>query len=214
MMEIKSDIIQKRLRESELFSKKFGTFSKSDYEVLMFTMYLDSLTEYVRDYDISISLGIPESKVRSLRVKSQLLYPREIKWIQEIGSAINHGYYDSNSGQITITVENPSVRNYLRYIIEKNFGVVGLTLNSKQLVLPIESYMLLATLAEEDADQMILKLNKLIQDELKIKDRIEKKSFARRFLKGIPNLVGFVSASLDIYKNGRPIIEALINTIT
>ena len=44
---VDSKILQNRIQESELFSKRFGTFSKSDYEVLMFTIYLDSLDRYI-----------------------------------------------------------------------------------------------------------------------------------------------------------------------
>ena len=63
---ITGEILTNRIEEAELFTKRFGSFSKADYEVLMFTIYLDSLCGEVRDYDISIDLGITESKVRNL----------------------------------------------------------------------------------------------------------------------------------------------------
>ena len=44
----------KRLSEAEMFTRRFGTFSKSDYETLLFTIFLDSLDSPARDYDISI----------------------------------------------------------------------------------------------------------------------------------------------------------------
>ena len=46
----------KRMQEADLFTRRFGSFSKTDYEVLMFTIFLDSLPTPLRDYDIRISL--------------------------------------------------------------------------------------------------------------------------------------------------------------
>ena len=211
---IDSKVLQDRIQESELFSKRFGTFSKSDYEVLMFTIYLDSLGRYIRDYDISIALGIPESKVRSLRVKSQLLYPREINWVEELNNAINHGYYDTTTGFITITIEDPSVKNLLKNKIEENFGVVGLTLNSKQLNLPVESFLMLAAFSEENPEEVIKNLNDLFQKESKSKEKIERKSLKDRFLENVPDMVSFLSAAITLYDVGKPIVQSVFQIIT
>lgn len=211
--EIDMESLINRINESELFTRKFGTFAKSDYEVLMFTIFLDSQKENIRDYDISIALGIPESKVRNLRIKSQLLYPKEIDWVQELKTAITHGYYDSVVGNITITIENPSVQNLLRNKVEERYGVVGLTLNSKQLILPIESFLLLAALSEENPEHVIKELNTLLKKETKSKTKIENKSIKDRFLTGIPDLVSFVSSALSIYEQGKPIVQAIANII-
>ena len=55
----------------------------------MFTVYLDSLEELVRDYDVSIALGITEcNKVRSFRIKSQLLYPKELNQADNLATSI------------------------------------------------------------------------------------------------------------------------------
>lgn len=205
--------MQKRIEESELFSNKFGTFAKSDYELLMFTIYLDSLNGDARDYDISIALGITESKVRNLRIKSQLLYPREIDWIRILNVAIANGYYDKNTGMVTITIEDPSVQNLLKNIVEEECGVVGLTLNRKQLVLPIESFIMLATYSEEKPNDVIKAINSHYKKETGIANKIEKKSFKNRFLKEIPNVGNFLGTILSIYTNGRPIIEALVEIV-
>ena len=36
-----NDHLLTRIEQSELFTNRFGSFNKSDYEVLMFTAYLD-----------------------------------------------------------------------------------------------------------------------------------------------------------------------------
>ncbi len=211
---ITGEILTNRIEEAELFTKRFGSFSKADYEVLMFTIYLDSLCGEVRDYDISIDLGITESKVRNLRVKSQLMYPREIDLVVELSNALKGGRYDKETGTITTTIENPSVLNYLKNQIEKNYGVVGRTLNSKQMVLAVEDYLLLAALAEENKEETLDELNRLYKLEAAEKEKVEKIAFQKRFLKSIPNMMQFLIAAKDIYTQGLPIIMELIEKVT
>ncbi len=174
----------KRMQEAELFTRRFGSFSKTDYEVLMFTIFLDSLPAPLRDYDISIALGITESKVRNLRVKAQLMYPRKLEWAEELVKSIEHGYYDRTTGQITVTFEDPSIQNLMKNKIEESFGTVGQTLNIKQLVLPIESFLLLAALAEQDEDDILSKLNTKLAKESARATVIEKKKFKHRCTRG------------------------------
>lgn len=180
-----------RVEQANLFSKHFGSFNKSDYEVLMFTVYLDSIEGEVRDYDISIALGIPESKVRTLRVKSQLLYPKEIDWVDILAKALSNGIYDD--GMVTITIEDPSARNRIRYEVEKQYGMVGLSLNSKQMILPIESFIMLAACAESNADDVIEKLNGKLHERYPLVKKIEKKNIRTRFLKPIKDTTSFLS---------------------
>lgn len=202
-----------RVKEAQLFTNRFASFSKADYEVLMFTAYLDCLDEdNMTDYDISIKLGIPESKVRNLRVKSQLQYPREIHWEEKLTKAIQHGVYDQVQKQLTITIEDPSVRNRIRHEVESKYGIVNISLNSKQLVLPIESFLILAACAEGDTEGILRKL----RDELnnnKI-NYIEKGSLKDRFLKQVEDIGGLLNNLATIYTVGKPIIAAVIGLIS
>ena len=180
----------------------------------MFTIFLDSTTEPLRDYDISIALGITESKVRNLRVKSQLMYPRKLEWTEELTKSIEHGYYDKTTGQITVTFEDPSIQNLMKNKIEESFGTVGQTLIVKQLVLPVESFLLLAAFAEQDENNVLTKLNEALAKESANVATIEKKKFKERFMSGIPDAVSFVSSLLTIYSAGRPIVEAVLSKIS
>jgi hypothetical protein len=73
---------------SEYYKGNFGRLSKTDFELLMFDIYIEQLlnqrgdenpTEY-SDYRLSKDLGITQSKISSLKVKKQLQYPREYDW--------------------------------------------------------------------------------------------------------------------------------------
>ena len=150
-MEVSAFDVEKlvnRLEEAELYTNKFGTFAKSDFELLMFTIYLDMLTEEPKDYEISVALGIPESKVRNLRLKSQLRYPRRITWEDEFEKALRKGFYNKNTQTVTIMIEDPAIQNMIKYQIEKSNGMVDRSLNMKHLVMPIDSVVALAMESE------------------------------------------------------------------
>ena len=200
------------IEQSELFTNRFGSFNKSDYEVLMFTAYLDSLDENeINDYEISIALGITESKVRNLRIKSQLQYPRVIKWEKKLASAIEKGTYDPVQKQVTITIEFPSVRNRIRYEVESRYGTVNLSLNSKQLVLPVESFLILAACAEKDSNAVLDKLNDELQNS-KV-GRIEKGQFKARLFESVDQAASILSKVITIYSTGAPVLKALMNLL-
>lgn len=203
--------LAKRVNEADLFSKRFGSFNKSDYEVLMFTVYLDCLEHEARDYEISEILGIPESKVRTLRVKSQLQYPRDIKWEEELISAINHGFYDPNQKTATISVENPSVRNYIRYKVEEKIGTVNISLNTKKVILPLEFILLLAAITEDDTENTLKLLHSKLL-ECGVND-INDGNFRNRYLKKVNNMSSVLTDISIIFVNGKPILDSLIKLI-
>ena len=177
----KGEMIANRLYMAQLYTNHFGTFAKSDYEILMFSIYLDLLETEPRDYDISLDLGIPESKVRSLRIKAQLLYPREqLDWEKELKKALSKGQYNTEDLTITIMIEDPSVQNLLKSKIEETYGVVYKTMNSKHLCLPIESYVLLAMELEGDRKQALSKLNSKWRELNKDAGEITRESFIKR----------------------------------
>lgn len=208
---IDKEKLKSRIEEARLFTTRFGSFSKSDYEVLMFTVYLDSLQKPIRDFEISTALGITEQKVRSLRVKSQLMYPREINWVEQIKQALEGGSYDD--GMITITLEDPSVRNLIRYEIESKSGVVNLSLNSKQLILPVESFLILAACAENKPDKVIHALNEKFKSKYDIKKLIQKDKIGKRIFESVKNIGELLQAGITVYDFGKPIIEALIKLV-
>ena len=115
---------------------------------------------------------------------------------------------------ITITIENPSARNRIRYEVEKHYGMVGLSLNSKQLILPVESFIILAACAESNTDETIEKLNVKLHERYPLLKKIEKKNIRTRFLKPVKDTTSFLSDTATIYNIGLPIIQALIMIVS
>ena len=62
----------------------FGRMSKTDFETLLFSIYIERCLEKKQpfdDYKLSRDLGITQGKVRSLKVRKELQYPyKEFDW--------------------------------------------------------------------------------------------------------------------------------------
>ena len=212
----------KRLKESDLFSKRFGSFSKSDYEILMFTIFLDSLKKPANDYDISLELGITESKVRSLRIKSQLAYPKKLNWQDELLAAMQNYYFDPSANTLTIMIEDPSVQNLISHKIEQAHGIVKLAFNKKHLELPIGSYVMLALEAEKEqgsdkAEKDILKeINSQLQKENTLVQKVTKENLPSTFLSKFKDpsaILGIISIVVDHFSPENRIISMILSIL-
>lgn len=206
----------KRIEEADLFTKRFGSFSKTDYEVLMFTVYLDSLPKdkTVFDYQISQELGITETKVRSLRIKSQLLYPKKIDWEGALALGIQHGRYSTVDNMITITIEDPSCLNRIRYEIESAYGTLDLTNYQKQLKLPIESVIALALKIDSESEKDILeRLNSEWKKQDKYNQRITRESLGKRIFKGCRSVVDILSETIALWTGASSIMTSLVDLV-
>lgn len=212
-IKINKEKLMNRIEESGLFTNNFGTFSKSDYELLMFTVYLDSIEGEVRSSKISKDLGITESKVRNLRIKSQLLYPRKIELEKELKNAIKNGYYDDLTRTIKITIDDPSVQIELKNMIEENNGCVDLALNSKQLVLSIKSLLIIASVFDGNTKEVLKELNNKKIEEDSYLSIIEKKPTKEQVKDYACNTVTILNSLLQLYTTGQPILKEIINLI-
>lgn len=207
-----AEAFEKRCEEAELFSRRFGMFSKTDYEVLLFTVFMDSYDGEVSDHGISKQLGLTESRVRNLRIKSQLLYPKEIVWRDELVQALDKGFFNSTTMTITVTIEDPSAQLAIKYEVEKALGNVLLTLNPKHLCLPVGSYVILATELEEDPDTVLEKLNSIWQRDMKMSSKISKESLLKQIWKSKEELISIselIAAGNSLFSYGGLIISAI-----
>lgn len=177
----------------------------------MFTAFLRSIESPITDYDLSNTLGILESKVRNLRVKSQLIYPQDLDWISGLSDAISNGQYDREAKQITITLEDPNIRNLIRHKAESQYRIVNITLNSKQLVLPVETFLMLAVVAEKDPQKTIDRLHAhWKKEEITIED-ITRPTLKKRIWNKVNNVADFIEKCAPFFEMGTAIINAIAN---
>ena len=86
-------------------SKGFGSLTKSDYDLLLFSIVLDKLYKdsngdynKVSNYNISKLLGITQSRVSSLKEKKELVYPsKDYEWKDVFCNCLKNCIYDNGN---------------------------------------------------------------------------------------------------------------------
>lgn len=120
----------------ELFYKNnFGSANKSEIELLMFSILMDILIENnstdnvldlksCSDYKIAKLLGIPQEKVRTLKIKKQARYPHKFDWRKSFEMLKDSIVYNQEKNRIIIPMSDPNLYNEIRNFIEENDGYI------------------------------------------------------------------------------------------
>lgn len=99
------------------YQGNFGSLSKSDLDVLLFTILLEhcrSNGERTDDYALSKLLGITQSRVRTFKQKSQLQYPGELDWQGAFVECIQNAHFDEIKGLVKVSIPEVNVLIELR----------------------------------------------------------------------------------------------------
>lgn len=108
--------------EQNFYNRNFGTMSKPDFETLIFDIYITHLldtNENFDDYTMSKSLGISQSRIRSLKAKKELRYPRDsYNWMKAFADCTRRITYDETTRKISFVIEDINVQTDLRYYME------------------------------------------------------------------------------------------------
>lgn len=123
---------------AKLFYKKnFGTTSKAEIELLMFSIFMDEMIDTYADpktnvlnynacsdYNIGKILGIPQEKVNTLKIKKQARYPKSFDWKKSLEDIQDRIVYDDRKKKVIIPVPDPNLYNEISNFIETNGGYI------------------------------------------------------------------------------------------
>ena len=153
---------------SLFYKQNFGTASKSDIDLLMFKIYLEELISQnkdkekgntidyktISDYRIARDLGITPQRVRSLKLKKELVYPQsDFEWQASLKRLLeDERKIRVENKCIKISIPDPCLFLRLQEHIEENSGYVDIQLNDKLLVVPIEDFLELVKLVCTDEE--------------------------------------------------------------
>ncbi len=150
----------------------FGTMQKSDLEVLLFSEYLDRIQSQPEntpkdysDYTLSKYLGITQARIRSLKVKKELIYPKSnADWRDSFRDLVNHARFEN--GKIKLFIPEDTLYLEIKNAIEESHGIVELQRNSKILqVAPLDFIDLMMSVSDEkDRNQIRKNLKKTLAD--------------------------------------------------
>lgn len=154
----------------------FGTMQKSDFDVLMFSIYLERILDRSEkgkiqkeysDYELSKLLGITQSRIRTLKVKKELKYPYDgFDWRESLLRIIGDVRYEN--GKIKIPISDQNLFLEVKNAIEESGGYIEVQLNSKLLQISPEYFLdLMILLCDDDRQQEIKEeiLKKIVETE-------------------------------------------------
>lgn len=158
------------------FTRNFGTMTKSEFELLLFNMLLnylrDELPNEISDYSISNILGISQTRVRNLKQRAELVYPRvnfDKTWKDDFKNYIQYARYDEKTGLVKVNIADVTVITELRNYMEENKWYDEYQLNPKLFQCPVEIFLELC----QKMDDKRIHLN---ETQIKNIERIKKKS--------------------------------------
>lgn len=210
------------------FEQNFGTFSKSDMDLLMFHFYLDELIEQnsdkngvvsysaISDFKIAKELGITPQRVRNLKIKTQLVYPNsKFEWKKSLENLLKDEKRIFIEGNyIKINIPDPNLYLEIQDNIEDFGGFIDIQLNSKLLSIRKECFIELIKIIcdESEAKKLESKISEefdKLPSEIKQKDAYDKWEQISIIVK---NSVSSVTDIVNMFNPGGAVFS-IINTI-
>lgn len=147
------------------YDRNFGTAGKAEVELWLFKTFMDNLIKNnvdknnvldynkTSDYTIGKMLGIPQERVRNLKIKSQARYPVAFSWQESLKTMRDSIVYDENKDKIIIPVRDPNLYNEIRNFIEEKGGYIEIQRGSNCIQIRPQYFFILLYLAIEDEDK-------------------------------------------------------------
>lgn len=203
----------------ERYSKRgFGSMNKNDFEVLIF----DLLRRYgnlkaTTNYNASILLQIPESKVKRLSYEADLKYGNidEQKLTEEFFKIISTSKLRAEQNKIQFVIENKFLRTSISAKLKELGHFSDSSFNSEIISIHIDSFVdLLDSYYPEESTKKIVKDCK---DSIKVEkgEKITFKLIMKKFLEGIATEAGKQTVNLGVtyFTGGLGNITGLITEI-
>lgn len=178
--------------EQHFFVRNFGSMTKSDFETLLFSEYIEHCIKNnlpFDDYSLSKQLGITQSRIRALKERKELKYPYEdFTWQKIFAESVKNAKIDPNDHYVKIIIQDINVMNEIRNFIEVNGWYDECSLNKKLLRIPLDCFVEICYSTDEfddvfsdEAKKTIKKISNaedtLVQDFLKDFSKEGLKSF-------------------------------------
>ena len=131
------------------YERNFGRMSKGDMEILLFSIYLEHLLKNGADYDdytLAVQLGIPETRVRNLKIKKELQYHySDYDWKQAFVARLPYAKYDDKKALVKVSIPDPNVRRDVEHYIDSRNWYSEYQLNAKLLQMRADQFIEMCT---------------------------------------------------------------------
>ena len=131
--------------EQHYFIRNFGSMTKSDFETLLFSEYIEHRIRNnlpFDDYSLSKELGITQSRIRVLKERKELKYPyKDFTWQNAFAESVKNAKFDPNDHYVKMIIQDINVMNEIRNFIEINGWYDECSLNKKLLRIPLDCFV-------------------------------------------------------------------------
>jgi len=131
--------------EQHYFIRNFGSMSKTDFETLLFSEYIEHCIKNklpFDDYSLSKELGITQSRIRALKERKELKYPyADFTWQKAFAESVKNAKVDPNDHYVKMIIQDINVMNEIRNFIEINGWYDECSLNKKLLRIPLDCFV-------------------------------------------------------------------------
>ena len=214
-------------RITEYFDRGFGSFTKNDFEVLIFQSLLENDKDIKSNYYYSQLLRIPLTKVKRLRYEADLKYGKiltsqseyrenKLKQFNNLIKAAKFKVTDKN--KIQFSIEDLSLRRFLEELLKKDGSFADSSFNSEIVTISIDDLLILLNQSEEGEkivneikNKALIAFNKFDNsDKLKFDDYwpkilIESLSLAKEGIKTTKTIIDAIS--------GKTLVESVLDKI-
>lgn len=146
----------------------FGSMNKNDFEVWIFNYLLHNQLLGKSDYEISIYLRMPESKIRRMRYEAALKYPDERNYAKEFDKVLHRvKFRKGSSTMIQFVIEDTSLRKYIDNMLKKDGRYSVSSFNTEIVKLDIDDleYLLQELYGKEYVESILKKASKALEKE-------------------------------------------------
>lgn len=172
--------------EQHYFVRNFGSMTKADLEILLFSEYIEHRIKNqlpFDDYSLSKELGITQSRIRTLKEKKELKYPYEkFIWQNAFAESVKTAKVDPNDHYVKMIIQDVNVMNEVRNFIEVNGWYDECSLNKKLLRIPLDCFVEICYNNEEFNDVFSDEIKKTVKKISKAEDSAVQ-SFLKDFSK-------------------------------
>lgn len=122
----------------------FGSMNKNDFEVFIFSRLLSEEYAMKSDYEISIALKMPISKVKRLRYECSLKYPcDDCNYNDKLMTIFDKIQLRNDGKQVIFIVEDVATRQYVADVLKKDGRVIDSSFNTEIVKLYIDDFVFL-----------------------------------------------------------------------
>ena len=199
----------------------FGTMSKSDLETLLFSIYLEQILDREEskigaysDYRLSKLLGVPQSKISTLKVKKQLSYPYgKFNWQESLKRISSKAVYED--GKIKLFIPDRNLYLEVKNAIETYGGFVEVQLTANLLQVKVNYFLDLMVAISEDREKIRKELRAKIKEQNKDIALIENESFGQLLKRLAPEVITeLIGGCIPVFGGAvKVVVENVWNTM-